>query len=49
MTVADVFQLPAERGKRIFSYFSDKNKMRHLLNLQLCYLFKYAELTDAVG
>ena len=48
MTVADFFQLPTERGKLIFSHFSDRNKIKHLLSLQLWYLFKYPELTDVV-
>ena len=48
MTVADLLQLPLVRGKLIFSQFSDKDSMTHLLGLQLWYLFKYAELTEVV-
>ena len=46
MTVADLLQLPPVRGKPIFSQFSDKDSMKHLLGLQLWHLFKYAELTE---
>ena len=46
MIVADLLQLPPVRGKRIFSQFSDKDSMKHLLGLQSWYLFKYAELTE---
>ena len=35
MTVADLLQLPLVRGKRIFSQFSEKDSMKHLLGLQL--------------
>ena len=48
MTVAGLLQLPPVRGKLIFSQFSDKDCMKHLLGLQLCHLFKYAELTEVV-
>ena len=48
MTVADLLQLPPVRGKRIFSQFSEKDSMKHLLGLQLQHLFKYAELTEAI-
>ena len=44
MDVADLLQLPPVRGKPIFSQFSDKDSMNHLLGLQLWHLFKYAEL-----
>ena len=47
MTEADFLQLPPVRGKLIFSQFFDKGSMKHLLVLQLCHLFKYAELTEA--
>ena len=47
MTEADYLQLPPVRGKLIFSQFFDKGSMKHLLGLQLCHLFKYAELTEA--
>ena len=33
MTVADLLQLPPVRGKPIFSQFSDKDSMKHLLGL----------------
>ena len=42
MMVADLFQLPPVRGKLMFSQFSDKNSVGHLLGLQLWHLFKYA-------
>ena len=45
MTIADLLQLPPVRGKLIFSQFSEKGSMKHLLGLQLWHLFKYAELT----
>ena len=48
MPVADLIQLPLVRGKLIFSQFSDKDRMKHLLGLQLWHLFKYAELTEVV-
>ena len=48
MTVADLLQLPPVRGKLIFSQFSDKDSMKHLLGLQLWHLFQYAELTEVV-
>ena len=48
MTVADLLQLPPVRGKFLFSQFSDKYSMKHLLGLQLWHLFKYAELTKVV-
>ena len=35
MAVADLLQLPPVRGKPIFSKFSDKDSMKHLLGLQL--------------
>ena len=35
MTVVDLLQLPSIRGKLIFSQFSDKDIMKHLLDLQL--------------
>ena len=46
MTVADLLQLPPARGKLTFSRFCDKDSMKHLLGLQLCHLFKHAELTE---
>ena len=46
MTVADLLQLPSVKRKPIFSQFSDKDSMKHLLGLQLWHLFKYAELTE---
>ena len=48
MTVADLLQLPLVRGKFIFSQFSDKDNMKHLVGLQLRHLFKYPELTEIV-
>ena len=48
MAVADLLQLPPVRGKPIFSQFSDKDKMKHSLSLQLWHLFRYAELTEVV-
>ena len=48
MAVADLLQLPPVRGKPIFSQFSDKDSMKHLLGLKLWHLFKYAELTEVV-
>ena len=35
MTVADLLQLPPVRRNTIFSQFSDKDSMKHLLCLQL--------------
>ena len=46
MTLADLLQLPLVRGKLLFSQFSDKDSMKHLLGLQLWHLFQYAELTE---
>ena len=48
MTVADLLQLPLVRGNLIFSQFSHKDSMKHLLGLQLWHLFKYRELTEVV-
>ena len=48
MAVTDLLQLPPVREKPIFSPFSDKDSMKHLLGLQLWHLFKYAELTEVV-
>ena len=48
ITVGDFFHLPPILGKFIFSPFSDKDSFKHLLYLQLCHLFKYAELTEVV-
>ena len=48
MTVGDFLQLPPVLGKFLFSPFSDKDSMKHLLGLQLWHLFKYAELTEVV-
>ena len=45
MTVADLLQLLPPRGKLIFFRFSDKDSMKHLLDLPLWYLFEHAELT----
>ena len=48
MTLADFLQLPLVRGKDIwiFSQFSYKVSMKHLLGLQLWHLFKHTELTE---
>ena len=46
MTVSNFLQLPPVRVKFIFSQFSDKDSMKHLSDLQLWHLFKYAELTE---
>ena len=56
MTAADLLQLPSVRGKLIFSQFSDKDSMQHLLGLQLWHemmnydinLIYYKESTEAV-
>ena len=48
MNVADLLQLPPVRGILIFSQFSDKDSLKHLLGLQVWHLFKYAELTEVV-
>ena len=48
MAVAEWLQLPPVREKPIFSQFSDKDSMKHLLVLQLWHFFKYAELTEVV-
>ena len=48
MTTADLLQLPPVRVKLILSRFYGKDSMKHLLDLQLWYLFKYAELTEIV-
>ena len=40
ITVADLLQLPLIRVKLIFSHFCDKDSIKHLLDLQLWYLFK---------
>ena len=48
MVVAEWLQLPPVREKPIFSQFSDKDSMKHLLVLQLWHFFKYAELTEVV-
>ena len=45
MTVAHLLQLSPVRGKLIFSRLSNKDSIKHLLGLQLWYLFQYAELT----
>ena len=45
MTLADLLQLPSVRRIFIFSHFSDRDSMKHLLGLQLWHLFKYEELT----
>ena len=44
-SVADLLQLPPFRGKLIFSQFSDKDSMKHVLCFQSWHLFKYSELT----
>ena len=44
MTIADLCQVPPVRRKLVFSQFSDKNSLKHLLGLQLWHLFKYAEI-----
>ena len=44
-SVADLLQLPPVRGKLIFSQFSDKDSMKHVLCFQSWHLFKYSELT----
>ena len=46
MTVADLFLLPPFKGKLVFSQFSYKHGMKHLLGLQLWCLFKYVELSE---
>ena len=38
VTVADLLQLLPVRGKLLFSQFSDKDSMKHLLGLQLWHL-----------
>ena len=43
ITAADLLQLPLIRAKLIFSHFCGKDSIKHLLDLQLWYLFKYAE------
>ena len=48
VTVADLPQLSAVKGKLICSQFFDKDSMKHLLGLQLWHLFKFAEITEAV-
>ena len=48
MIVVDLLQLPPVRGNLVFSQFSDKDSMKHLLGLQLWHLSKYAELTEVV-
>ena len=48
ITVADLLQLPPVKGKPIFSQFSDKDSMKHLLGLQLWHLLKYGKLTEVV-
>ena len=48
ITVTDLLQLPLIRAKLIFSHFCDKDSMKHLLDLQLWHLFKYAESTEVV-
>ena len=40
VTVGDFLQLPPVLSKFIFSPFSDKDSMKHLLGLQLWYLLK---------
>ena len=42
MTVLDLLQLTPVRGTLIFSRFSDKNSIKHLLGLQSWHLLKYA-------
>ena len=47
-TVANFLELPPVKWKLIFSGFSDKDSVKHLLGLQLWHLLKYAELTEIV-
>ena len=47
-TVTELLQLPPFREKLIFSQFSDKDSMKHLLGLQLWHLSKNPELTEVV-
>ena len=39
MTITNFVQLLTTRGKLIFSQFSDKDSMKHLLGFLLSYLF----------
>ena len=48
MTVTDLLQLHSVREKLIFSQFSGKDNIKHLLDLQLLHLYEYAELTGVV-
>ena len=48
MTVADLPRQPSVKGRLVFSQFSDKDSIKHLLGMQLWYLLKYAELTEVV-
>ena len=48
ITIADFLQLPTVRGKLIFSQFSDKDVMKHLIGSQLWHLFEYTELNEVV-
>ena len=48
MTVADYLQLPPVKRKFILSQFSDTYSMKHLLDLQLWHLYKYAELSEVL-
>ena len=45
MTIADLLQLLPVRGKFIFY---EKDRVKHLLGLQLWHLFKYSELAEFV-
>ena len=48
MTVADLPRQPSVKGSLVFSQFSDKDSIKHLLGMQLWHLLKYAELTEVV-
>ena len=48
ITVANFLQVPRVTGKLVFSRFSDKDSMKHLLGLQIWHLFKYTELAEVV-
>ena len=48
VTLSELLQVTPVRGKLIFSHFSDKDSMKHLLGLQLWHLFNYAELIEVV-
>ena len=48
VTLSELLQVTPVRGKLIFSHFSDKDSMKHLLGLQLWHLSKNPELTEVV-